>query len=197
MIEPHRTPEEESHSDDPRHVADDVERLRAEIGQLKAQLQSLQQREPLSPDARVGIALALLEDANGWAQHFSNVRLGVVTFLSGICVGIMNFKWDRPEPIFVWSTLGTWILGITLFVVFSIEEWRKLDQRRRNIRLLRAAERGEPFDLSEKERRPQGLKRLTHEWRRQQDWAYPSYFLLTAIFLCAWSIWFCRLGTGP
>lgn len=196
MSELHRSPDEESHADQPYDGADEVEQLRAEIGQLKAQIQLLQQREPLSTDARVGIALALLEDANGWAQHFSNVRLGVVTFLSGICVGIMNFKWDHPEPIFVWSTLGTWTLGMALFAVFSIEEWRKLDQRRRNIRLLRTAERGEPLDLSKKERPPQGLKRLTHEWHRQQDWAYAAYFLLTAIFLWAWAIWISRLSSG-
>jgi hypothetical protein len=175
----------------------EIDRLNSEIAQLKSRIQSLEQKGVMPQETRIGIALALLDDANGWAQHFSNVRLGVVTFLSGICVGIMNFKWDDPKAIFVWSTLGTWILGMGLFVVFSIEEWRKLDQRRRNIRMLRAAERGESLDLPEKERRPKGLKRITHEWHKQQDWAYAAYFLLTVIFLVAWWLWYQRLGMLP
>jgi hypothetical protein len=144
----------------------------------------------------VRIALGLLADANSWAQHFSNVRLVVATVLSVACFGTMTLKWHHPEPVFVWSTLGAWLLGLAFFVIISIEEWRKLDQRRRNVRALRALERGETYEREETDQRYQGWKRLTHEWFRQRDWAYAVYLVLTVVLLCAWSIWFAALGTA-
>ena len=145
-----------------------------------------------TPETRLQIRIALLEDANGWAQHFSNVRLAVITFLSGICLGIMSFKWDQPEAFLVWSTLGVWILGMTLFVIFSIAEWSKLDHREESLCEIMPA-------LGKSGRRKssppyEGFERVTCEWRRQEDWAYGAYFLFTVIFLFAWCEWHDRIG---
>jgi hypothetical protein len=141
---------------------------------------------PACSETRVNIGLALLEDANAWAQHFSNVRLGVVTFLSGICLGIMNFKWNNPEPFLVWSTLAVWMLGLTLFVIFSISEWSKLDQRERVLAAIMSAL---GRDYSRKCAPRARVERLSCEWLRQGDWAYVAYFVFTAIFLFAWCEW--------
>lgn len=161
--------------------------------QLQSRDQSLAQPGSLSAETRIGISQALLEDANGWAQHFSLVRMVVATAIGGLCVVIMTVRWERPEPMVVWSTLGTWLTGAALFVVFSLEEWRKLDQRRRNLRMLRTIERGGQLDLSESVRRPSAVARLTNEWLRQRDWAYGAYFVFTAMFLAAWTLWWYRM----
>lgn len=162
--------------------------LAAEIARLKSRIDSLEDglaSASSASEARIAASIALLEDANGWAQHFSNVRLGVVTFLSGICLGIMNFKWHDPQAVFIWSTLTVWLLGMSLFVIFSMEQWRKLDQRRRNVQNLRE----ESNDSRRQANAFQGVRRLTHEWLRQKDWAYAAYFALSAIFFAAWALW--------
>ncbi len=145
-----------------------------------------------TPETKLQIALALLEDANGWAQHFSNVRLALVTFLSGICLGIMSFKWDHPEAFLVWSTLGVWFLGMTLFVIFSMAEWSKLDHRELSLCEIMAAQ----GRICRRKSAPphKGMDRITCEWRRQGDWAYAAYFLFTIIFLFAWCEWHERIG---
>lgn len=161
------------------------------IDQLETRLRALETASA-SQEARLNVALALFNDANSWAQHFSNVRLAVVTFLSGICLGIMNFKWDHPNGFLVWSTLGVWLLGLTLFVIFSMAEWSKLDQRERNLVDLMAAQGRTKRQTSTPPRT--GVERITCEWRRQHDWAYAAYFVFTAIFLIAWCEWHDRTG---
>ena len=73
--------------------------------------------------------VALLQEATSWAQHYSTVRMAVTTFLTTISLGIMQFRWDNPQPIHLLSSLAAWILLLILLFSLSSEEYEKISQQ--------------------------------------------------------------------
>jgi hypothetical protein len=98
---------------------DAVSTLQQHVDDWKAALQTNDQNA-------IAAATALLDDANGWAQHFSTVRLGVTTFLLTIALGIMQFRWQDPTLFFVGTAAAIWGVAVVLFIFFTALEYSKI-----------------------------------------------------------------------
>jgi hypothetical protein len=105
-----------------------------------------------------------------------------------VCLGVPLSRWDSPRAILAWLILAIWVMGTALFVMLSLEEWRKLDQRRRNVRELKRLLGTEPPPF-EQQAPLQGVQRIVREWVRQKDWPYAAYLALAAVQLIALAIW--------
>lgn len=130
----------------------------------------------------IAARIALLNDANGWAQHFSNVRLGVTTFLLAIALGIMQFQWATPTSLLTWTVAAIWGLAVVLFTYFTVQEYRKIGHIRLHKQSLLTIA---------------GHTGAVRERTFRSD--IPAYCLviLTVAFLMAWCEWHGRAGTLP
>jgi hypothetical protein len=124
---------------------------------------------PLRGD-ELAARIALLDDANSWAQHFSTVRMAVTSFLTSLSLGIMQFRWDNPQPIHLGSSLVLWLLLLILLYDLTKLEYEKLADQRLNKLLL-----GVP-----------GNKPARRMW---QDVPLLCFLGLTVIYLIAFCYW--------
>jgi len=79
------------------------------------------------------------QDSGDWGRHYSTVRMAVTTFLIGLSLGIISFKWDNlklpPAAMFVGLSTLIWISAVALFIAFTrltyheMERARKVDLR--------------------------------------------------------------------
>jgi hypothetical protein len=76
-------------------------------------------------------ATVLFHEAGQWARHFSTVRMTIATFTITSCTAIMTpaSKASKVvDPIVV-----LWILGLTLFLIFTIETYHQIYLQRKGL----------------------------------------------------------------
>lgn len=109
-------------------------------------------------------------DAGEWARHFSVVRMTVSTFLIGLAAGIVSFKWDQGEVIFLYMSLVVWIAAVVIFWVFSELEHEAVQRQACLSRQIQP-------------------KRTKPAPGRAKDGGRWIMLLLTIAFGCLWVMW--------
>jgi hypothetical protein len=75
------------------------------------------------------------EDSGDWARHYSAVRMTVTTFLVGLSLGIVSFKWEKGDPrpgaIFVALAALVWISAVVLFIAFTRLTYHEMARARK------------------------------------------------------------------
>lgn len=126
------------------------------------------------PAGAIETHVALLEDANGWAQHFSTVRLTLTTFLVSIALGVMQVRWEDATTLLRYEVLGIWMLAAVLLVYFTVFEYRKLRHGREAKNVL--------FALT-------GKSRAAKDRRWYSDVPLWCFVALSIGFYMAWDDW--------
>jgi hypothetical protein len=84
-------------------------------------------------------AKLLFQEAGQWARHFSTVRMTVITFTITTCTAIIAWKWGKREvdnAMVANSAAFLWVLGVTVFWIFTIATYREVDKQRKVLPLF-------------------------------------------------------------
>lgn len=90
------------------------------------------------PDQQVNLRTRFQENGN-WARHYSTVRMTTTTFLVGVSLGILSFRWPataHPRIPFIALSGIVWMLAVALFLVFTRLTYREMESARRKRNLL-------------------------------------------------------------
>lgn len=68
---------------------------------------------------------SLMANAQNWAIHFSNIRLGLTTFLVSISWGVVALRWDAYDPQLGVSAALVWCFAVLLFATFTEQTFSK------------------------------------------------------------------------
>ena len=68
---------------------------------------------------------SLMANAQTWGIHFSNIRLGLTTFLVSISWGVVALRWDNYDPKLSISAAIVWCFAVLLFAAFTEQTFHK------------------------------------------------------------------------
>jgi hypothetical protein len=75
------------------------------------------------------------QDSGDWGRHYSTVRMTVTTFLVGLSLGIISFKWENlklpPAAMFVGLSTLIWISAVALFIAFTWLTYHEMARARK------------------------------------------------------------------
>ena len=117
-------------------LAEQLAKLGRTVNELAARLQRLEAGGP--PDVQANRQSRFAENSE-WARHYSTVRMTTTTFLVGVSLGILSFRWPaagRPPISFIALSGVVWIVAVLLFLVFTRLTYQEMERARRKRNLL-------------------------------------------------------------
>jgi hypothetical protein len=114
----------------------DISDLCKRVSDLEARCTALE--EIGSPDMQANRRTRFQENGN-WARHYSTVRMTTTTFLVGVSLGILSFRWPaaaHPPISFVALSGIVWIIAVSLFLVFTRLTYQEMESARLKRNLL-------------------------------------------------------------
>ena len=112
-------------------LAEQLSKLCTTVNQLAGRLQHLEDAGP--PDVQANRQSRFAENSE-WARHYSTVRMTTTTFLVGVSLGILSFRWPapgRPPISFIALSGVVWIVAVLLFLVFTRLTYQEMERARR------------------------------------------------------------------
>jgi hypothetical protein len=64
-----------------------------------------------------------------WARHYSTVRMTLGTFFLTFAFGILQFRWDKPETEVAIIAGGVFLLGLVVFLLFSLATFNEMNNQ--------------------------------------------------------------------
>jgi hypothetical protein len=113
-------------------LAEEMTDLRKAIAALEGRMKALEEGSD-SPEVQTNRRTRFQENGT-WARHYSTVRMTTTTFLVGISLGILSFRWPataHPRISFVALSGVVWILAVLLFLVFTRLTYGEMEKARR------------------------------------------------------------------
>ena len=143
-------------------------------------------------DATKGMITEQYRELGNWARHYSVVRMTIGTFFVTTSFALVNFRWERPDPLLAVFIFLFFATGCAIFLWFSHLTFARMRKQIELLNIYRRAvipadSKGAVSEPLKHQMRPLSTSRYKLWSTFDGGWIAVIVTLLFAVFLLIWT----------